>query len=112
MRADAATQAFTLHLYDTTKSKPQPKRQPVPDGVPGGSSSAQADPAQSTRPLRVGSEYESDDDDDMGMGWGWNGMRRRGIISEDTSMKRIKQVRGVDGRWTVTDCDVDRKGQK
>jgi WD repeat-containing protein 23 len=27
-------------------------------------------------------------------------------------MKKIKTVQGEPGRWTVTDCDADRKAEK
>ena len=27
-------------------------------------------------------------------------------------MKKIKNVQGREGRWTVTDCDADRKGER
>ena len=38
--------------------------------------------------------------------------RMQGAPEEDTSMKKIKNVQGVEGRWTVTDCDADRKGER
>ncbi len=34
------------------------------------------------------------------------------MAQEDTSMKKIKNVQGIEGRWTVTDCDADRKGER
>lgn len=42
----------------------------------------------------------------------FGGLGRRGMAQEDTSMKKIKNVQGVEGRWTVTDCDADRKGER
>jgi WD repeat-containing protein 23 len=31
---------------------------------------------------------------------------------EDTSLKKIKNVQGIEGRWTITDCDADKKAEK
>ncbi len=40
-------------------------------------------------------------------------MYRGGALrNEDTSLKKIKTVQGVEGSWTVTDADADRKGEK
>ena len=100
---DTATQSFTLHLYDTTKAKPtaRKRRAAAPGAEPGSSPNATGRPAQMD---------DEDDEDDFMLGW--PGFRRRGIVREDTSLKSIKQVQGIDGGWTVTDCDVDRKGQR
>jgi len=54
---------------------------------------------------------EDDDDDEDEDEFFMGGYRRPGT-SEDTSMKKIKNVRGVEGSWTVTDCDADKKGEK
>ncbi|TXT13148.1 hypothetical protein VHUM_01549 [Vanrija humicola] len=91
----SATQYFTLHLYSTTQTKSRrprqlPRSQVVaePDTPPG-----------------------EDDDSDEEMGWGFTGRRRSGL-SEDTSMRKIKTVQGVEGQWTITDADADRKGER
>jgi WD repeat-containing protein 23 len=52
-----------------------------------------------------------DEDEDDGLR-AFGGVRRRGMAQEDTSMKKIKNVQGIEGRWTVTDCDADRKGER
>jgi hypothetical protein len=31
---------------------------------------------------------------------------------EDSSMRKIKTVQGVEGRWTVTDAEMSRDGRK
>lgn len=31
---------------------------------------------------------------------------------EDSSLKKVKNVQGIDGRWTITDCDADKKAEK
>lgn len=33
-------------------------------------------------------------------------------FGEDTSMRKIKTVQGVEGRWTVTDAEMSRDGKK
>lgn len=104
---DSATQNHTLHLYDTSQSRPTPRyaqpasRSPV---------RTQRIPALSVGADDNDTEDEDDDDDDFM----WGGMRgnRGSNNSEDTSMKVIKKVRGVMGSWTVTDCDADRKAEK
>lgn len=60
------------------------------------------------------SDYDTDDDDDdddpnwgMGGGGRWN----RGP-NQATSMHKIKAVRGHPGRWTITDADADRQGDR
>ncbi|RXK42673.1 hypothetical protein M231_00228 [Tremella mesenterica] len=89
----AATQYFTIHLYSTTQAKKQPKRHPL---------------SSATESTRV----EVDDDDDEEDTWGNWSAGRRGMAVEDTSMKKIKTVQGEEGRWTITDCDADKKGEK
>jgi WD repeat-containing protein 23 len=53
------------------------------------------------------------DDDDEGdyEPMGFSG-RSRSTPHEDSSMKKIKTVQGEEGRWTVTDCDADKKAEK
>jgi WD repeat-containing protein 23 len=66
------------------------------------------------RPGRAGAFQEDDDDEDDGMPWGnWGSARSRRVApQEESSMKKIKTVQGEPGRWTVTDCDADRKAEK
>jgi WD repeat-containing protein 23 len=40
------------------------------------------------------------------------GSGRGRSVQEDWSMKKIKTVQGVQGQWTVTDCDSDKKAEK
>jgi WD repeat-containing protein 23 len=42
----------------------------------------------------------------------FGGGMRRGTPTEDTSLKKIKNVQGVPGNWTITDCDADKKAEK
>lgn len=62
--------------------------------------------------LRIGAFQEDDDDEDDGMPWGNWGTARSRLPSEDSSLKKIKTVQGEEGRWTVTDCDADKKAEK
>jgi WD repeat-containing protein 23 len=60
-------------------------------------------------------EDEDDDDyeDEEDIPWGGFGNRARNAAPrEDSSMKKIKTVQGEEGRWTVTDCDADKKAEK
>ena len=57
-------------------------------------------------------DFDNDDDADDEVGWGGWSSRRRGMAQEDASLKKIKNVQGVEGRWTITDCDADKKGEK
>lgn len=102
MPIDAATQYFTLHLYSTKDvgrlSKPRAR--------PAGSANA---PSRTTR---AGIFQEYDEDEDDGMPLGNFGMGRSRRTQEDWSMKKIKTVQGVEGQWTVTDCDSDKKAEK
>lgn len=61
---------------------------------------------------RGGAFQEEDDDEDDGMPWGNWGTTRNRVPSEDSSLKKIKTVQGEEGRWTVTDCDADKKAEK
>jgi hypothetical protein len=54
-------------------------------------------------------EDEDDDEDDGYEAWGMGGRRP---TDEQTSLHKIKDVQGVQGSWTVTDCDADKKGEK
>ncbi|WOO85120.1 LEC14B [Vanrija pseudolonga] len=94
----SATQYFTLHLYSTTQPKSRRPRQ-----LPRSQVVAEPD----TPPA----EAEDSDDDDGWVG-GWPGHRRRPTAAEDTSMRKIKTVQGVEGQWTITDADADRKGER
>jgi WD repeat-containing protein 23 len=79
---------------------------------------------RTTRPIpgraplaATASNDEDDDDDDYededDMPWGGFGNRARNAPPhEDSSMKKIKTVQGEEGRWTVTDCDADKKAEK
>ncbi|WVR03078.1 hypothetical protein IAU60_000067 [Kwoniella sp. DSM 27419] len=103
-----ATQYFTLHLYSTNETRKNHM------------SKRRAQSAQPKPPPRIAigeeedrdSDYEDEDEDeDEEEMAAWTDARR-GIIREDTSLKKIKTVQGVEGSWTVTDCDADRKGEK
>ena len=98
---DTATQYFTLHLYDTSRPRAEPAR-PKPTFSP-------TTPARAATTQADEDEWEDDDEDEDDMYMG--GYRRPGT-SEDSSLKKIKNVRGVEGSWTVTDCDADKKGEK
>lgn len=102
---DAATQYFTLHLY-STKELGQVNKSPSRRQRPVG-------PAATRRP-RTGIVQDDDDDEDDGMPWGNFGSASSGRAAphEDSSMKKIKTVQGEEGRWTVTDCDADKKAEK
>ncbi|KAI9633253.1 WD40-repeat-containing domain protein [Dioszegia hungarica] len=49
---------------------------------------------------------------DMYAGPQWRGMRGMGGVGEDTSLKKIKAVRGEEGSWTITDSDSTRDGER
>ncbi|WVQ72216.1 hypothetical protein IAR50_001763 [Cryptococcus sp. DSM 104548] len=109
-----ATQYFTLHLYSTTAnirngSITRPRRSPLatvrpsaqPPSPPGGANTEDDE-----------EDWQDDDDDDEEENFireQMFGGRRNS--EEESSMKSIKRVQGVQGNWTVTDCDVDKKGQ-
>jgi len=99
--ADTATQYFTLHLYDTSRPRVQSSRQ-----------RPTFSPTTPARAATTEQEEEEDDDEDEDEDEFFMGGYRRPGTSEDTSMKKIKNVRGVEGSWTVTDCDADKKGEK
>ncbi|ORY23259.1 WD40-repeat-containing domain protein [Naematelia encephala] len=101
----AATQYFTIHLYNTNQARPTPKR--PRERYPAGSATSSPEMNFSSPP-----RMSQDDDDEADYTWGSWGSGRRGMAEEDTSMKKIKNVQGVEGSWTVTDCDADRKGEK
>ncbi len=94
---DAATQYYTLHLYATNQAKPSPSKPRRPN-------TATACPATP--------RVDADEDDELEMRGFQGGMRARRMAREDTSMKKIKNVQGIEGSWTVTDCDADRKGER
>ena len=57
-------------------------------------------------------QMDDDEDDEDGLPWGtWTTGRSR-APTEDSSLKKIKTVQGQEGRWTVTDCDADKKAEK
>ncbi|KAK4684769.1 DDB1- and CUL4-associated factor 11, partial [Tremellales sp. Uapishka_1] len=93
-----ATQYFTLHLYSTSLSKRYTKKRPAPTA---------ATPLSAPTPLQPQEGDDTDDDDEAAFQSG-----RRRMHSEETSLKKIKTVQGVEGRWTVTDADCDRAGEK
>ena len=64
--------------------------------------------------LRIGpgAFQEEEDEEDDGMPWNNWGNTRNRVPSEDSSLKKIKTVQGEEGRWTVTDCDADKKAEK
>ncbi|KAK8844784.1 hypothetical protein IAR55_006634 [Kwoniella newhampshirensis] len=106
-----ATQFYTLHLYDTSRSrKPQTRRrsraasQPVPSPAP---IAGNAGPEEEENE----EDYEDEDEDDDDAWGGWSNTRR-GMVDDQTSLKKIKTVQGIEGSWTVTDCDADKKGEK
>lgn len=68
--------------------------------------------ATRTRTGAAGMFQEEDDDEDDGLPWGNWGTARSRVPSEDSSLKKIKTVQGEEGRWTVTDCDADKKAEK
>lgn len=55
---------------------------------------------------------ELEDEGDDGIAWGSWGAAPRGMSNEDTSLKKIKTVQGEEGRWTITDCDSTRDGER
>ncbi|OCF34893.1 hypothetical protein I316_03440 [Kwoniella heveanensis BCC8398] len=110
-----ATQNFTLHMYAMNQSQKSSSahrrrratsRQPVPLSPQGGAIDEDVEDRESDY---EDEDEDEDEDDAMWMGWG-NG--RRGFPSEESSLKSIKTVQGVDGSWTVTDCDVDKRGER
>lgn len=68
--------------------------------------------ASRTTPSRRSNQDDDEDEDEDDFGVGYGGGLRRGMSAEDTSMQKIKTVQGQEGRWTVTDCDADKKGEK
>lgn len=98
---DSATQDFTLYLYNTSTPKSEKWRrlrgggtQVVTGGHPG---------------VVNDSDHDTDDDDgDWRLGGRW---QNRGP-NQATSMHKIKAVRGHPGRWTITDADADRRGDR
>jgi WD repeat-containing protein 23 len=108
---DAATQYFTLHLYSTKemghiKKAPRQRRRPVRPAAGGQTGAVSAQPTDDDDD---DDDYEDEDD----MPWGGFGNRARNAPPhEDSSMKKIKTVQGEEGRWTVTDCDADKKAEK
>ncbi|AAW40986.2 hypothetical protein CNBA4920 [Cryptococcus deneoformans B-3501A] len=107
-----ATQYFTLHLYSTTqylKSKDNihQRRTARPSDSTRLTLTPSTPPAQGNQVIededQGGQEDDWEDEDDY--------VSRPSVI-EDSSMKRIKRVQGVEGRWTITDCDADKKGEK
>ncbi|KAL7421369.1 hypothetical protein Q5752_004254 [Cryptotrichosporon argae] len=104
----AATQYFTLHLYSTNQPKTphvrHARRRAVSPNVATSPRSPGAEPV--VQDDDGDSEYE---DEDAFGGFTYSRPRYGG---EDTSMKKIKTVKGVEGRWTVTDADADRSGEK
>ncbi|WVQ82798.1 hypothetical protein IAT38_004930 [Cryptococcus sp. DSM 104549] len=101
-----ATQYFTLHLYSTLHPKMPRHRKRQTSTAPGGT---EEHPTPSTADTNSNHEEDWSDEDSDDEYYG----RHSGpALSEDSSMKRIKRVQGMEGRWTVTDCDADRKGQK
>ncbi|GFZ44523.1 hypothetical protein JCM24511_02246 [Saitozyma sp. JCM 24511] len=107
----SATQYFTLHLYDVAHSRITPKR-PRPSLSPTTSPRATA---RGQMPGTLGDMVmgeEEDEDEDMDMPWGSWTTGRRGMAREETSLKMIKTVQGEEGRWTVTDADSSRNGDR
>lgn len=106
---DAATQYFTLHLYSTKEMSRIGPNSSNPyhrdtKSIPTLSFGA-ATPA--------GDEDDDEDDEDFDeMPWGHMGGGRQRAPTEDSSLKKIKTVQGEEGRWTVTDCDADKKAEK
>lgn len=115
MLLDTATQYFTLHLYSTTqylKSKNnihQRRHARLSDSI-------QPTSASSTPPAQSNQVNEEEDQDGHEGDWededGYEEQLSGSSAIEDSSMKRIKRVQGVEGRWTITDCDADKKGEK
>lgn len=112
MSLDTATQYFTLHLYSTTqylKSKDNihQRRTARPSDSTRLTLTPSTPPAQGNQVIededQGGQEDDWEDEDDYVSG---------PSVIEDSSMKRIKRVQGVEGRWTITDCDADKKGEK
>lgn len=105
---DAATQNFTLHLYATDRARAQPKR---PDRHGQRRHLHQA--TQAARAATDDTEEMDDDEDDADYPWGSWGMGGRGHrASEETSLRQIKNVQGIEGSWTVTDCDATKSGDR
>ena len=107
---DAATQYFTLHLYSTKEIghvKKSVQRKPR---------TARPIAGQVQRATMATTEDDDDDDyedeDDIPWGGGFGNRGRNAAPREDSSMKKIKTVQGEEGRWTVTDCDADKKAEK
>ncbi|WWD22662.1 hypothetical protein CI109_107155 [Kwoniella shandongensis] len=107
-----ATQFYTIHLYDTTKSRNSiPKRrrratsQPAPSLSPAPTPSVEEEDEEENE-----DDYEDEEDEEDWGDFSHSGGRR--ITAEETSLKKIKTVQGIEGSWTVTDCDADKKGEK
>ncbi|WVW81244.1 hypothetical protein I302_103235 [Kwoniella bestiolae CBS 10118] len=109
-----ATQFFTLHLYSMNESrKNRISHRPNPNKRQRTSRSPEVVTSPSAQEEEEEEEDEDDyeteeSDDEVFDPWG----RRGRAVSEDSSLKKIKRVQGVEGSWTVTDCDADRKGEK
>ncbi|ODN73721.1 hypothetical protein L202_07261 [Cryptococcus amylolentus CBS 6039] len=114
-----ATQYFTLHLYSTTANihngsitRPRPPRS-SPAAAPFRTSQLPSSPGANTEDEYSEEEEEEEEEDeedeeDFIREQIFGGRRNS---NEESSMKSIKRVQGVQGNWTVTDCDVDKKGQ-
>ena len=88
------------HVKKKVQRKPRPTRPTTGRAPPTASASNDDDDDD---------DYEDEDD----MPWGGFGNRARNATPhEDSSMKKIKTVQGEEGRWTVTDCDADKKAEK
>ncbi|WWC67343.1 uncharacterized protein I206_101251 [Kwoniella pini CBS 10737] len=109
-----ATQYFTLHLYATNQSKknhiasnPRKRRRSRSQAA---QPSAIAQEEEDDEEEENEDDYETEDSEEEER-WGALGGTHF-TSSEDSSLKRIKKVQGVEGSWTVTDCDADKKGDK
>lgn len=89
------------HVKKRVQQKPRPTR-PIPGRAPVSTTATNDDDDDDD------DDYEDEDD----MPWGGFGNRRNAAPHEDSSMKKIKTVQGEEGRWTVTDCDADKKAEK
>jgi WD repeat-containing protein 23 len=77
---------------------------------------ARPTPGRAARAATATGDDDDDDDDDYededDIPWGFGNRARNIAPHEDSSMKKIKTVQGEEGRWTVTDCDADKKAEK
>lgn len=80
-----ATQAFQLHMYSTEETRDPPSR-------------SAAGAAGARRRANRG-------------GRAWLGGWDEDYDQEDCSLRKIKTVQGVEGRWTVTDADLSRDNE-